>query len=332
MATEEWVVTIISDFIKKYLIPDYSEYSEYSGSSGSVSVSKEDIFHLSSLDMSSLEKAISATFLHPPEEIELYDLYFFAFLEYYTFEKFPKESEEYYSVMEEYANVSIDSISEVSELSDPESDIQEYISNFDNTLRNPQDSLNLGIDPEFENHQDKKKFIQLFREESNYANNYILDSVSIKDVPQTCFDLVMQDSENIKEYIKETDNFILLTGTIEKKIDAICFSKDYLRNIMNNIYDNYWFGCEKVNGNIEKTEDMFLKLPVQFTVFIPVFQMIKVLKNTGKIYHLEYSGKSFTRSTSFRNAYSTNPNWISGYHCQKNTPMNIHVIKEVILT
>jgi hypothetical protein len=173
--------------------------------------------------------------------------------------------------------------------------------------------------------------------------NFNFDNIIINktELPEECFDLYSYDFVNSNSFLKELDeNIIFLYDNNPYK--SSCFSKEILKNIIND-RSNWLYECigpiiPNTNDraiNVNKDE-IYLKFPLTtdgFNSFIPLKQIVQILKSNNKYYYItEFiengTQKMITHSVNWNNVFGNNPDFVSSNHCQSGSNILIYNIKK----
>lgn len=206
--------------------------------------------------------------------------------------------------------INISDISDINPYDDSDEELEEIRQNLGNMIVNI-------IDPEEQLYEDIKLEIK------NKSDNYEFESIEIDEtmLPEKCFDIILFDTYNINEYLRDDINSIMFVNVgSDNTFDVLCYTKQYIEEAVKN-YKNTWFyectGPFKINitrdsdGNRIRTvtndrqifeynadgtqtklvnNETYLKLPVQsgFTILIPMYKIQKILdeNNNNRIYYI----------------------------------------------
>lgn len=164
----------------------------------------------------------------------------------------------------------------------------------------------------------------------------------------------MQGDEVITQYLQEDDsNFIFINaGNIlmtdepinifTDDYNVLCFSKEYLKQTIINPYDNWFYRCDQPDHvRVSLDDRTYVKVPINtdgLTGYIRLYMLMLVLYyvETGrrKIFYIvpkmnERNNEQYSidYSVSFRNAFSSRPNYVSANHCQQGSKLLVYNIK-----
>ena len=173
--------------------------------------------------------------------------------------------------------------------------------------------------------------------------NFNFETIIINktELPEECFDLYSYDFVNSNSFLKESDeNIIFLYDNNPFK--SSCFSKETLKNIIND-RSNWLYECigpiiPNTNDraiNVNKDE-IYLKFPLTtdgFNSFIPLKQIVQILKSNNKYYYItEFiengTQKMITHSVNWNIVFGNNPDFVSSNHCQSGSNILIYNIKK----
>ena len=164
----------------------------------------------------------------------------------------------------------------------------------------------------------------------------------------TCKDIISDENENITDYLSETDTFLFINGdpnTLGSSI--LCFSKDYLKQFIENKNDNWFYEC---NGDFlkppherDRSMSSFIDYPyIKIFInedglngFVPLIQIKKILESNHRIYYInpmldsDGTQKNITHSVTWQNSYGprSNRNYVSANHCQAGSSILIYTLK-----
>jgi hypothetical protein len=161
----------------------------------------------------------------------------------------------------------------------------------------------------------------------------------------TCKDIILDENQDIAEYLSETDTFLFINGNPnELGSNIICFSKDYLRQFIQNKDDNWFYECDGLllpSGDRSMSSFVdypYLKIFINdegLLGFIPLIQIRKILVSEYRVYYinplLDENGnqKMITHTVTWQNSYGPrlNMNYQSANHCQRGSNILIYTLK-----
>ena len=159
----------------------------------------------------------------------------------------------------------------------------------------------------------------------------------------TCTDFYTgEDDKNIIDHLTETDTFLFISTGPSNEFDVLCFEKNYIENILSNKNDNWFYEC--IGPIIGETNDRsmsilnpesYIKIPLNsdgLNGFVPLIQLKKLLLSSNKIFYIypyleNGVQKIITHSTTWKNAYGPEPDWISANHCQSGSSILVYTLK-----
>lgn len=185
----------------------------------------------------------------------------------------------------------------------------------------------------------KPKILEIKRIDQEYSNEYIIEKLEIneEDLPKNCTDIIMSDTYEINNYLKETpDTFMFVNAGIPGKYDVLCFTKEYLINIVHN-YNNWIYKCIGKKPDIKAGEITYIKLPINqhgFNGLIERYKLLKIIDSKKRVFYIVPKLNrlkeqiTFISTISFINGKTEYRNYVSANHCQEGSNFLIYDIKE----
>ena len=166
-------------------------------------------------------------------------------------------------------------------------------------------------------------------------------------LPNNCFDFSMYDEQEISTYLNDPDAFIFVTKDLEDNIgDAFCFSKETLRNIIND--DDKWLyecGGPYIRGTQDRTQGVgvidfpYVKIPIDreggFNAYIPLYKLNIILNTNDKIFYIvpmmQDGIQKMITHTINRKLYLgrniTQTDYFGANHCQNGSSILVYDVK-----
>ena len=161
----------------------------------------------------------------------------------------------------------------------------------------------------------------------------------------TCRDLYMTDDIDITTHLNETDTFLFINSSgVNGVYDMFCFEKSYIRNILNNKNDNWFYECNGpiIPGTNDRRMTSFvdfpyIKIPIDtdgLTGFIPILKIQQILTSNKKVYYINpmlENGiqKMITHSVTWQNSLGprNQMDLVSANHCQAGSSILVYTLK-----
>ena len=357
---EQWVVFVLLKYITKSDI--LSEEEQTIGELPGLNI---PIYALKKLERFTLEdlkkclREINPSYLTPEgfkkfclKALKSYHLWAFG-----TRTDSDEVSNKYFNIIERYLGITqgefYDYIMEEDELDTELEEEQEYVlsSNIGQNINiNPVigSIRSIDIDTNFDitfniAYEDRKNFYKVLNYAYNQYKNFRFETFVYDEntlfltdeqgnkIYKPCNDLYTFDNPSLIEFLEEENSILLINPGLSQNMDILCFTNEYIIQIIKDIYNNWFYDCNIDTGN----STTYVKIPINkdgLNGFISLYQLIRLLNNDSIIYYIipqleNREQKMITKSATFLNKYSKYPYYVSANHCQDGSNILIYDLK-----
>ena len=165
--------------------------------------------------------------------------------------------------------------------------------------------------------------------ELDFYNSINITKKNIDFKDKNGFDLMNQEDINVKKYIKENkENIVLVLN--EKNITLI--TKEDLDTYVSNINDNWLFNCDRDDPE-HVIDNPYIQIPTAGgNIFVKYSNLYNLFISTAQIFFLNKKN-SIKKSQSFKNTLVGQrmgiANYVSANHCQDGSILGIYDILEL---
>ena len=151
-----------------------------------------------------------------------------------------------------------------------------------------------------------------------------------------CRDLLIADDTDINTHLQEEGSLIL----VRDPLNSLCFNISYILSVIKS-EDNWYYEClgtvrentindprgESLNINNFDLRHPYGLVPLgDFSVLVPIQDLISVVFSSSKVFHITPSG-SISHSIQAYNIFGPDQNFVSANHCQGGSNFSIyHVV------
>lgn len=145
-------------------------------------------------------------------------------------------------------------------------------------------------------------------------------------------DLILNENiENVKDFLNEDDDNILLCDSSRKNIT--CISKNSLDELIYDYNDNWFYDCSKFK-NEEYLLQPYIKITTTTeTYYIPYQYVYSLFKSNNKLFYINKTDEIIKKTSSYKNTPRGQQEGISRYvganHCQDGSNIQISIISTI---